>query len=97
MRCLRNMNVYLFNLVDYILMSKYKFGLADIKCNPDEVSDIDLVNLESLKERIRNKDIKLTPWFSLIVDYKIEDIWKSLNQLELLKQAENKIGISIML
>jgi isopentenyldiphosphate isomerase len=88
---------YILILVDYILISKGNFKEEDVKFNPDEVSDVELVSLERLREQVQNDKIKITPWFSLIVNSKIENIWKCLGDLRSIKENESKVGISVML
>jgi isopentenyldiphosphate isomerase len=84
-------------LVDYILISKFNFSFSSMICNPDEVSDISLLTLEEIRNKVKNKEIKITPWFDLILQNKIEDIWKCLGDLDSLKKKEDKVGISILL
>lgn len=71
--------------LDYILLAKLNLNLIDVKklSNPDEVSDVRLVTKKELVDEVNLESMKITPWFKLIVNNKIDEIFdtaKNLNQ-----------------
>jgi isopentenyldiphosphate isomerase len=80
--------------VDYILISKHHFGVRDVNWNHDEVSDIDLINLHELRDKVKSGELHITPWFRLIIEHKIEEIWNGLDKLDSIGQREGELGIS---
>jgi len=72
--------------IDYIFVIK-----CDVKINPNkiEIEDTKYVNPEELEEIFLDKNTKIGPWFRLIKENFLNDIWKSLNSLE--KIRDNKL------
>ncbi len=72
--------------IDYIFVIK-----CDVKINPNkiEIEDTKYVNPEELEELFLDKNAKIGPWFRLIKENFLNDIWKSLNNLE--KISDNKL------
>jgi isopentenyl-diphosphate delta-isomerase len=77
----------IFNLVDYILLAKCDIEINNIKFNQDEVSDVCLFTKEELLINCKKDDFKITPWFKLVLENKIDDIWECLDNLD--KLADN--------
>jgi len=83
--------------LDYILISKKDFELDFLKrvMNPDEVSDAMYLGKEELRKLINENSIKVTPWFKLVIQNKLDDIY------DFLENKSNKVGkdknISIIL
>ncbi|KAJ7532214.1 hypothetical protein O6H91_14G077600 [Diphasiastrum complanatum] len=78
--------------LDYLVFLK-----KDVKAqpNPEEVSDVQYVNREQLKELIRKADagedgIKLSPWFRLVVDNFLPHWWNKMEQGTLADAADLK-------
>ncbi|KAI5083150.1 hypothetical protein GOP47_0002893 [Adiantum capillus-veneris] len=66
--------------LDYLL-----FLVRDVTVepNPEEVADVMYVNKEQLKELLKkanagDEDVKLSPWFRLVVDNFLFDWWSKL-------------------
>lgn len=54
-----------------------------MKPNPGEVSEIQWMKRENLKEQIKSLESPLTPWFKLIYESgQLELWWKNLNRLK---------------
>jgi len=72
--------------IDYIFVIK-----CDVKINPNkiEIEDTKYVNPEELEELFLDKNAKIGPWFRLIKENFLNDIWKSLNNLG--KISDNKL------
>ncbi len=72
--------------IDYIFVIK-----CDVKINPNkiEIEDTKYVNSEELDELFLDKNAEIGPWFRLIKENFLNDIWKSLNNLE--KISDNKL------
>ena len=72
--------------IDYIFVIK-----CDVKIDPNkiEIEDTKYVNPEELEELFLDKNAKIGPWFRLIKENFLNDIWKSLNNLE--KISDNKL------
>ena len=72
--------------IDYIFVIK-----CDVEINPNkiEIEDTKYVNPEELEELFLDKNAKIGPWFRLIKENFLNDIWKSLNNLE--KISDNKL------
>jgi len=72
--------------IDYIFVIK-----CNVKINPNkiEIEDTKYVNPEELEELFLDKNAKIGPWFRLIKENFLNDIWKSLNNLE--KISDNKL------
>ena len=72
--------------IDYIFVIK-----CDVKINPNkiEIEDTKYVNPEELEELFLDKNIKIGPWFRIIKENFLNNIWKSLNNLEEIK--DNKL------
>ena len=78
--------------MDYILLAKYDIEINNIKVNKDEVSDICLLTKEELINIIQRNEFKITPWFRLIIENKIDDIWKCLDNIDKLEDNNNIVS-----
>jgi isopentenyldiphosphate isomerase len=61
----------------------FKFDL-----NKHEVKDIKFIEKEELKEILFNKRLQITPWFSLILQKKIDEIFHMAKNFEDVKEKE---------
>jgi isopentenyl-diphosphate delta-isomerase len=68
-------NVFEEYELDYILIGKITLEKIDL-FNKDEVSDVDLVNEKELNGIIKENKINITPWFQLILNKRMSDIYK---------------------
>ena len=73
--------------IDYVLFVRGDF---DIKPNPNEVKAVRFLSDYELKEWIHqeprpNSSIQLTPWFGLIAETFLFNWWKSLDNLDAIK------------
>ncbi|KAK9141135.1 hypothetical protein Scep_010816 [Stephania cephalantha] len=78
--------------LDYLL-----FIIRDVKVepNPDEVADVKYVNREQLKELLRKanareEDLKLSPWFRLVVENFLFKWWDHVEKGTLKEAADMK-------
>jgi isopentenyl-diphosphate Delta-isomerase len=76
--------------VDYLL-----FIVCDVNMcpNPDEVADVKYVNREQIKELLKKADageVKLSPWFRLVVDNFLMKWWDHVENGTLLEAADMK-------
>jgi isopentenyl-diphosphate delta-isomerase len=85
--------------LDYILISKMhninsEKSITELKVlmNPDEVSDIKFVSQEELHDDINKDRMKVTPWFKLIIENKLDEIFEILKTNIQLRE-ENNIDI----
>jgi len=77
--------------IDYILFLQKD---VTIRPNPNEIDDVRYVTLEQLNELKGKPDVKLTPWFKLILESgKLPLWWKNLKNL---KQFEDQTTIHKM-
>jgi isopentenyl-diphosphate delta-isomerase len=77
--------------IDYIL-----FLQKDVDINPNlsEVSEIRWIKRENLQKEIESLDAPLTPWFDLILKYRLKLWWDNLNCLKKFEdhQTINKLN-----
>jgi isopentenyldiphosphate isomerase len=85
------MNVNIFNLVDYILLGKHRFNEEDVMYNTDEVSGVKLVTQGELIEMVNEKRINITPWFSLVIQNRVNDIWNTIANIKTQKESDKII------
>lgn len=76
--------------VDYLL-----FIVRDVNLhpNPDEVADVKYVNREQIKELLKKADageVKLSPWFRLVVDNFLMEWWDHVEKGTLVEAADMK-------
>ena len=82
--------------VDYIMIFQ---GDVDVHMNPNEVKSIryvDRTELESLFEmagkwyklKLDRGEVKITPWFRLIVKHMLYKWWDRLDELEKMKDTQ---------
>ncbi|XP_026389109.1 isopentenyl-diphosphate Delta-isomerase I-like [Papaver somniferum] len=76
--------------LDYLL-----FIVRDVKMhpNPDEVADVKYVNREELKDLVKKADageVKLSPWFRLVVDNFLFKWWDQVEQGTLQEAVDMK-------
>ena len=76
--------------IDYIL-----FLQTDLKLrpNPNEVSDIVFVSKEEIESFISALKFPLTPWFKLILKYKLHLWWDNLNDLNAFKNHNEIVSL----
>ena len=72
--------------IDYIFAIKCDL---DIKPNKIEIEETKYVNLEELEALFDDKKVKIGPWFRLIKENFLNDIWKALDNLD--EIGDNKI------
>ena len=72
--------------IDYIFAIKCDL---DIKPNKIEIEETKYVNLEELEALFDDKKVKIGPWFRLIKENFLNDIWKALDNLG--EIGDNKI------
>ena len=65
--------------IDYIFAIKCDL---DIKPNKIEIEETKYVNFEELEALFDDKKVKIGPWFRLIKENFLNDIWKALDSLE---------------
>jgi isopentenyl-diphosphate delta-isomerase len=78
--------------LDYILLAKLNFDLKDVtkSSNPDEVSDVRLISKPDLVDEVNSEKMKITPWFKLIVQNKIDEIYETAKHLnQRMKESKN--------
>lgn len=73
--------------IDYVIFVRGDF---ELKLNPNEVKAVKYLNDYELKEWIHeetrvNSAIQFTPWFGLIAEKFLFDWWKSLDNLNAIK------------
>lgn len=78
--------------MDYLL---FFVGDVEVHPNPEEVSDIKYVTRDELKELLRKADakeddIKISPWFRLVVDNFLFKWWDHMEQGTLLEVSDMK-------
>lgn len=88
----RKLNVFiLFNLlVDYILITKKNIRNLEeyFNLNKDEVAEIKFISKDELKAEVYERNMDITPWFKLILDRKIDELFKLSEDFEDLKEKE---------
>lgn len=72
--------------LDYILLAKnsdeqFNEELIKKRMNLDEASDVTFMNKEELLENVSKNKIKITPWFSLLIKNRIEEIFHKANKI----------------
>ena len=72
--------------IDYIFAIKCDL---DIKPNKIEIEETKYVNLEELEALFDDNKVKIGPWFRLIKENFLNDIWKALDNLD--EIGDNKI------
>lgn len=65
--------------IDYILFLQKD---VDLKPNPGEVSEIKYLKRQQLEAQINSLDSPLTPWFRLILKYRLKLWWDNLSRLK---------------
>ncbi|CAO1333177.1 unnamed protein product [Diamesa serratosioi] len=65
--------------IDYILFLQKD---VDLKPNPGEVSEIKYLKRKELESQINSLDSPLTPWFRLILKYRLKLWWDNLSRLK---------------
>lgn len=88
--CPLNLLIFLLITVDYLL-----FIVRDVNLhpNPDEVADVKYVNREQIKELLKKADageVKLSPWFRLVVDNFLMEWWDHVEKGTLVEAADMK-------
>ncbi|KAH6812725.1 isopentenyl diphosphate isomerase 1 [Perilla frutescens var. frutescens] len=73
--------------LDYLL---FIVGDVGLRPNPDEVADVKYVNREGLRELLRDADVKLSPWFRLVVDNFLFKWWDHVEEGTLNQAADIK-------
>lgn len=73
--------------IDYILFFN---GDVTVKPNPNEISEISFVGLKDIDAFIPTLESPLTPWFQLILKYRLKIWWQNLDALYKYKE-HNKI------
>jgi isopentenyldiphosphate isomerase len=77
--------------VDYILLGKHQFEIDHIKYNQDEVSDIKLVTQEELVHMVSTGNINITPWFKLVIQNRVSQIWDTIRSINISKESDRII------
>jgi isopentenyldiphosphate isomerase len=77
--------------VDYILLGKHQFEECDVRYNTDEVSDVKLVTQEELLDMVHRDKIDITPWFKLVIENRVNDIWNTARNLNENKESDKII------
>ena len=54
-------------LVDYIILAKANLRTIDFKINPSEVSEIQFLPVKDIVSQINSNQLKITPWFELLI------------------------------
>ena len=72
--------------IDYIFAIKCDF---EINPNKIEIEETKYVNLEELEALFDDKEAKIGPWFRIIKENFLNDIWKTLDNLD--EIGDNKI------
>lgn len=75
----RGDNVWGEHEIDYILFLQKD---VDITPNPGEVSEVRWIKKEHFQEEIESLDAPLTPWFDLILKYRLKLWWDNLDRLK---------------
>lgn len=77
--------------MDYVLIMKRNIDEIDFQfnINKNEVSAIKFVEKNELKHILLSKSLSITPWFSLILKKKIDEIFEMANNYEDIKIHEN--------
>ena len=70
--------------IDYIFAI-----ICDVETNPNEIEieETRYVNPEQLEAVFDDSNAKIGPWFRLIKENFLNDIWKSLDNLELIEDG----------
>lgn len=76
--------------MDYVLLMKRNVSENEFifNLNKHEVSDIKFTGKEELKQILLHKSLAITPWFSLILEKKIDDIFSMAQNYEELKEKD---------
>ena len=62
--------------------------------NVDEVSDVRLISKDDLVDEVKSEKMSITPWFKLIVNNKIDEIYQTAKNLEKIsKDVKNELKI----
>lgn len=74
--------------IDYVL-----FYQDDVKVKPNsnEVSEISFIQLKEIDKFLPELGSPLTPWFNLILKYRLKTWWKNLNDLSQFKEHDKII------
>jgi isopentenyldiphosphate isomerase len=78
--------------VDYILLGKKQFEESDVMYNTDEVSEVKLVTQDELLDMVNKHKINITPWFKLIIENRINEIWNTVRNLDEHKESDKIIS-----
>jgi isopentenyl-diphosphate delta-isomerase len=82
--------------LDYILLAKLNMDIKEIakSSNPDEVSDVRLISKKDLVDEVNSEKMMITPWFKLIVNNKIDEIYETAKNLEnIVKDVKQELKI----
>lgn len=60
-----------------------------MKPNPSEVSEIKYIKRDHVDEQIQSLNAPLTPWFDLILKYRLKLWWDNLNRLKKFEDYEH--------
>lgn len=71
--------------IDYVLFFQDN---VTVKPNSNEVSEISYVPLQDIDSFLPTLESPLTPWFKLILKYRLKMWWKSLDDLSKFKEHE---------
>lgn len=72
--------------IDYILFLQKD---VDLKPNPGEVSEIKFIKREELDKTMDELKSPLTPWFRLILKYRLKLWWDNLKDLKKFEDYEH--------
>lgn len=77
--------------MDYVLLMKRDVEEKEFvfDLNKHEVSSIKFIGKEELKDILVNRSLPITPWFSLILQKKIDEIFQMAKNFEEVKEKEN--------
>ena len=84
------MQIFLTILVDYILITKkdIKDLNESFNLNVDEVAEIKWMSKDELRDQYTSNQMDITPWFKLILDRKIDELFDLSKNFEELKEQE---------
>lgn len=78
--------------IDYVLFMQK--DNVTIDPNPDEVSEVQWVSRSEIENFVKTVQSPLTPWFRLILKYKLLHWWDNLGALDKLQDVDNITALS---
>lgn len=78
--------------IDYVIFFQ---GDVKVKPNPNEISEISFVPRKELDHYIPTLTAPLTPWFDIILKYRLRLWWDNLDNLEEIQDHSNILKLKL--